>query len=261
VLFRSHNPHSDNGIKFFSAEGDKLPDEIELLIEQEMERPITTVDSHHLGRARRVEDARGRYIEFCKSTIPASLSLRGMRIAVDCAHGATYHVAPPVLDELGAEVIAIGCRPDGLNINAGVGSTQPQALQRTVIEQQADLGIALDGDGDRLIMVDRRGRLVDGDALLYIIACSRRRGGVLPGPVVGTVMSNLGLEHALHRQGIAFERTQVGDRHILERLKSTGGTLGGEPSGHLICRDRTTTGDGIISALQVLAEKIGRAHV
>lgn len=256
VISASHNPHYDNGIKFFSANGDKLPDEVEWLIEQELETPMTTVDALHLGKAKRVEDARGRYIEFCKSTIPSSLSLRGTRIVVDCANGATYHVAPPVLDELGADVIAIGCDPDGLNINDQVGSTYPQALQRRVVEQGADLGIALDGDGDRLILVDQAGRLIDGDGVLYLIACSRKRIGVLSGPVIGTVMSNLGLEQALARQGITFERTQVGDRYILERLKETGGLLGGEPSGHIICRDRTTTGDGIISALQVLAEMV-----
>lgn len=254
VISASHNPHYDNGIKFFSADGDKLPDDLEALIEQELERPMTTVDPLHLGKAKRVDDARGRYIEFCKSTIPASISLRDMKIVVDCAHGATYHVAPPVLEELGAEVSAIGCSPDGFNINDQVGSTHPRALRSQVIEQGADLGIALDGDGDRLILMDRTGRLIDGDAVLYLIACSRKRQGALCGPVIGTVMSNLGLEQALDRRGIPFGRTRVGDRYILERLKETGGLLGGEPSGHIICRDRTTTGDGIISALQVLAE-------
>jgi phosphoglucosamine mutase len=256
VISASHNPHQDNGIKFFSADGDKLPDEVEHRIELELDRPMSTVGSERLGKARRVDDAAGRYIEFCKSTIPSAVSLRGMRIAVDCAHGATYYVAPHVLEELGAEVIPVGCEPNGLNINDGVGSTAPQRLQRTVLEQGVDLGLALDGDGDRLIMVDRAGGLVDGDAILYVIACSRRAGGALYGPVVGTVMSNLGFEHALQRQGIAFERTRVGDRYILERLKETSGVLGGEPSGHIICRDRTTTGDGIISALQMLAEMV-----
>jgi phosphoglucosamine mutase len=256
VISASHNPHCDNGIKFFSADGDKLPDEVEQRIEEEFDRPMTTVGSEQLGKAKRVDDARGRYIEFCKSTIPSTISLKGMKIAIDCANGATYHVAPHVLDELGAEVVKIGCEPDGLNINDGVGATSPEALSRKVIETNADLGLALDGDGDRLIMVDAKGNLIDGDAVLYIIARSRLHGGVLTGPVVGTVMSNLGLEHALQRLGIPFERTQVGDRYILERLKATGGVLGGEPSGHVICRDRTTTGDGIVSALQILAEMV-----
>jgi len=254
VISASHNPHEDNGIKFFSSDGDKLPDEVELRIEQELEKPLTTVESRDLGKAKRVDDAAGRYIEFCKSTIPASISLKGMKIVVDCAHGATYYVAPHVLEELGADVVAIGCEPNGLNINDGVGSTHPETLRRTVLAQGADLGIALDGDGDRLIMVDRNGMLVDGDGILYIVARSRRQGSGLAGPVVGTVMSNLGLEHALNREGIPFERTKVGDRYIMERLKETGGVLGGEPSGHVICRDRTSTGDGIVSALQIIAE-------
>lgn len=254
VISASHNPHHDNGIKFFSADGDKLPDEVELRIEQEFDHPMTTVDSESLGKAKRVDDASGRYIEFCKSTIPSSISLRGMKIAVDCANGATYHVAPCVLEELGADVVKVGCSPDGLNINDGVGSTNPESIQRAVRESGADLGIALDGDGDRLILVTRNGRVVDGDGIIYIIARSRQASGGIAGPVVGTVMSNLGLEHAFQRLGIGFERTQVGDRYILERLKSTGGAIGGEPSGHIICRDRTSTGDGIISALQVLAE-------
>jgi phosphoglucosamine mutase len=260
VISASHNPHHDNGIKFFSANGDKLPDEVECRIEQELERPMGTVESEQLGKARRVDDAAGRYIEFCKSTVPSAISLGGMKIAVDCAHGAAYYVAPHVLEELGAEVWALGCEPDGLNINAGVGTTAPQQLQRMVVERGADLGLALDGDGDRLIMVDSRGRLIDGDGILYIIARSRQANGALRGPVIGTVMSNLGLEHALQRHAIGFERTQVGDRYILERMKAIDAVLGGEPSGHVICRDRTTTGDGIISALQVLAEivKSGR---
>jgi phosphoglucosamine mutase len=256
VISASHNPHQDNGIKFFSADGDKLPDEVELLIEKELDKPMTTVGSEQLGKVKRVDDARGRYIEFCKSTIPASISLRGMKIVVDCANGATYHVAPHVLEELGADVVRIGCEPDGLNINDGVGSTNPALLQRTVREHSADLGLGLDGDGDRLVFVDRGGRLLDGDAVIYIIANSRLRGRALEGPVVGTLMSNLGLEHALREKGVPFERTKVGDRYILERLKTSGGVLGGEPSGHIICRDRTTTGDGIISALQVLAEMV-----
>jgi len=256
VISASHNPHYDNGIKFFSADGDKLPDEVELRIEQELDRPMTTVGSEQLGKVKRVDDARGRYIEFCKSTIPAATSLRGVKIVVDCANGATYHVAPHVLEDLGAEVVRVGCEPDGLNINDGVGSTSPALLQETVRESGADLGLGLDGDGDRLVFVDRNGHLLDGDAVIYIIACSRLRSGGLRGPVVGTLMSNLGLEHALREKGVAFERTKVGDRYILERLKAAGGMLGGEPSGHIICRDRTSTGDGIIAALQVLEEMV-----
>jgi phosphoglucosamine mutase len=254
VISASHNPHQDNGIKFFSGDGDKLPDALEQRIEEELDKPMTIVGSERLGKAKRVDDASGRYIEFCKSTIASSLSLNGLKVVVDCANGATYHVAPHVMDELGAEVIRVGCEPDGLNINDGVGSTAPGALRRAVLEHGADLGLALDGDGDRVVLMDRRGHLVDGDAILYVIARSRQRVGGLRGPVVGTVMSNLGLEHALQRHGVAFARTRVGDRYILERLKADGGILGGEPSGHIICRDRTTTGDGIIAALQVLAE-------
>lgn len=256
VISASHNPYQDNGIKFFSADGTKLPDETELAIEAELDKPMTTVSSEQLGKAKRIEDARGRYIEFCKSTIPSRLSLSGMKIVVDCANGATYHIAPDVLEEIGAEVVAIGVDPDGLNINDGVGATCPQALTEAVRTHGADLGIALDGDGDRLIMVDDQGEVVDGDAILYIIARSRLANGGLQGKVVGTLMSNLGLEVALRELGIGFERAKVGDRYILERLFSEGWTLGGEPSGHIICMDRTTTGDGIISALQVLAEVV-----
>ncbi|AKH20348.1 phosphoglucosamine mutase [Sedimenticola thiotaurini] len=260
VISASHNPHCDNGIKFFSSEGKKLPDEVEIQIEQELDKPMTTVDSEHLGKAYRVNDAAGRYIEFCKSTIPWTMSFKGMKIVVDCAHGATYHIAPHVFRELGAEVVAIGAEPDGLNINAGVGSTHIETLQKAVLEQQADLGIALDGDGDRLMMVDAGGSVLDGDDILYIIACSRLRRGVLEGGIVGTKMTNFGLEYALNEQGIDLVRTDVGDRYILERLQLERWSLGGEPSGHIICLDRTTTGDGIISALQVLAEinKSGR---
>jgi phosphoglucosamine mutase len=255
VISASHNPHYDNGIKFFSGDGRKLPDEVESAIEQELDREMVTVESRRLGKAERVDDAAGRYIEFCKSSVPALLSLQGLRIVVDCAHGATYHIAPHVLDELGAEVIAIGDRPNGLNINDGVGSTHPSALQAQVLGRGADVGIALDGDGDRAILVDGGGELVDGDDLLYIIASSRLAGGDLRGQsVVGTQMSNLGLELALERLGLGFERTQVGDRYIMARLQEQGWVLGGEPSGHIICLDRTSTGDGIISALQVLAE-------
>lgn len=252
VISASHNPYQDNGIKFFSARGIKLSDDIELAIEAELEKDMQCVDSSSLGKAERVVDAPGRYIEFCKSTVPSSLSLKGMTIVVDCAHGATYHIAPNVLDELGATVVAIGNRPDGLNINAGVGSTQPAELQRTVLEQGADLGIALDGDGDRVIMVDHKGEIVDGDELLYIIARSRLSEGSLSGAVVGTLMSNLGLEVALKRDGIDFKRAKVGDRYVMELLNNGGWTLGGESSGHIICLDRTSTGDGIVAALQVL---------
>ena len=256
VISASHNPYFDNGIKFFSRQGTKLPDEIELAIEDELEKPMVTVDSARLGKAERVPDAPGRYIEFCKSTVPMSLSLRGLKIVVDCANGATYGVAPSIFDELGAEVIKVGTHPDGLNINHDCGSTRPEQLQKTVREHAADVGVALDGDGDRVIMVDSRGDLVDGDELLFIIARSRREQGKLSGSVVGTLMSNLGLEHALQAHGIAFERARVGDRYVLERLQQNGGTLGGESSGHIICLDRTTTGDGIVAALQVLATMI-----
>ena len=256
VISASHNPYFDNGIKFFSRQGTKLPDEIELAIEDELEKPMVTVDSARLGKAERVPDAPGRYIEFCKSTVPMSLSLRGLKIVVDCANGATYGVAPSIFDELGAEVIKVGTHPDGLNINHDCGSTRPEQLQKTVREHAADVGVALDGDGDRVIMVDSRGELVDGDELLFIIARSRREQGKLSGSVVGTLMSNLGLEHALQAHGIAFERARVGDRYVLERLQQNGGTLGGESSGHIICLDRTTTGDGIVAALQVLATMI-----
>jgi phosphoglucosamine mutase len=252
VISASHNPYADNGIKFFSRQGTKLPDEIELAIETELDKPMETVDSARLGKAERVPDARGRYIEFCKSTVPMSLSLQGLKLVVDCANGATYQVAPSVFDELGAEVIEIGTTPDGLNINQECGSTRPEWLQKVVQEQGADAGIALDGDGDRVIMVDSRGELVDGDELLFIIARSRRLQGRLGGSVVGTLMSNLGLEHALQTLGISLERARVGDRYVLELLQQNGGTLGGESSGHIICLDRTTTGDGIVAALQVL---------
>ena len=254
VISASHNSYEDNGIKFFSGAGTKLGDEMELAIEAEIDKPMTTVVSSTLGRAKRIDDAAGRYIEFCKSTVPSSMTLNGLKIVVDCAHGATYHIAPHVLGELGAEVIAIGDKPDGLNINAGVGSTHPQALQQAVLKHNADLGIALDGDGDRLIMVDDQGGIVDGDAILYVIALSRQQDhGGLTGGVVGTLMSNFGLELACRDLGLEFERTQVGDRYVLERLNEKGWILGGESSGHIICLDRTTTGDGIVSALQVLA--------
>jgi len=253
VITASHNPYDDNGIKFFSGEGDKLPDSLELAIEEQIDRPLETVATAKLGKVKRVDDAAGRYIEFCKSCFPQDMSLKGLKLVIDCAHGATYNIAPYVFEELGAAVTTIGASPDGLNINRDVGSTKPDALARRVLEQQADLGIAFDGDGDRLMMVDAAGSIVDGDALIYIIAKSRLAAGGLSGPVVGTLMSNLGLELALRRIDVAFERTKVGDRYIMQRLKEIGGILGGEPSGHIICRDRTSTGDGIVSALQVLA--------
>ena len=253
VITASHNPYHDNGIKFFSAEGDKLPDDLEQAIERELERPLKIVDPRSIGRVKRVDDASGRYIEFCKSSIPASSSLKGLKLVVDCANGATYKIAPYVFEELGADVIRQGTHPDGFNINLDVGSTKPQTLCKAVLQEKADLGIAFDGDGDRVLMVDSRGRVIDGDQLIYIIAKARQAAGNLQGDVVGTLMSNLGFEHALQRLGIGFVRTKVGDRYIMERLKQDGGILGGEPSGHIICRDKTTTGDGIVAALQVLA--------
>lgn len=254
VISASHNPFYDNGIKFFSSQGTKLADEIESAIEAELTQPMRTVDSSELGKAERVADAAGRYIEFCKSTIPLAMDFRGMKIVVDCAHGATYHVAPSVFEELDAEVIPIGVNPDGFNINLECGSTHPKAVQAAVLEHGADLGISLDGDGDRVIMVDHKGEVVDGDELLYIIAHSRMQAHALRGAVVGTLMSNFGLELALRARGIDFRRAAVGDRHVMEMLRDGGWTLGGESSGHIICLDRTTTGDGIVSALQVLAE-------
>ncbi|MEA3241982.1 MAG: phosphoglucosamine mutase [Pseudomonadota bacterium] len=256
VISASHNPHHDNGIKFFSAQGTKLPAEVEAAIEAELENPMRTVSSEKLGKAERVEDARGRYIEFCKSTIPSRISLRGLKIVIDCANGATYQVAPSVLEEMGADVIAIGVEPNGLNINEECGSTLPKLLCERVLKEGADLGIALDGDGDRVIMVDHKGELVDGDELLFIIAASRKENEQLSGPVVGTLMTNLGLEHALSQLDIAFKRASVGDRYVMEMLNEHGGVVGGESSGHIICLDRTSTGDGMVSALQVLATMI-----
>ena len=252
VISASHNPFQDNGIKFFSGSGTKLPDEIELAIEAEMAKEMQTVAPDRLGKAERIDDAAGRYIEFCKSTIPFDANLKGLKIVVDCANGATYHVAPNVFRELGANVEVIGAQPNGLNINTGYGATQPQALQTAVLYQNADLGIALDGDGDRVLMVDAKGEIVDGDELLFIIAKDRQKNNQLQGVVVGTVMSNLGLEQAFKKQGIAFKRAAVGDRHVIKMLQQQGGNLGGEASGHIVCLDRTTTGDGIITALQVL---------
>lgn len=253
VISASHNPYYDNGIKFFSVEGTKLPDVLEHKIEDYLDSAITTVDSASLGKAKRVDDAPGRYIEFCKATIPTGLDFKGLKIVLDCANGATYHVAPPVFREIGAEVIAISCEPNGLNINDNCGSTKPNNLIAAVLEKQADLGIAFDGDGDRVVMVDHKGEIVDGDELIYIIAQSRLATKHLTGPVVGTLMSNLGMEQALSRLGIPLLRAQVGDRYVMEMLTEHQGILGGENSGHIICLDRTTTGDGIVAALQVLA--------
>ena len=252
VISASHNPFFDNGIKFFSAGGAKLPDAVEAEIEARLDEPMGCVDSAQLGKARRVADAAGRYIEFCKSTFPNELDLRGLRVAVDCAHGAAYHIAPKVLHELGAEVLPVGVDPNGLNINDGVGATRPENLRNAVLAQGADLGIALDGDADRLMMVDRHGEIYDGDKLLYVVARARHAEGRLEG-VVGTLMSNLGFEHAIGRLGTPFARAKVGDRYVLEMLHERGWKLGGENSGHIICLDRHTTGDGIVSALQVLA--------
>ena len=252
VITASHNPFEDNGIKFFSAEGTKLPDEVELAIEAALDQPMQVVASAQLGKARRINDAAGRYIEFCKSTFPNALDLRGLKIVLDCAHGATYHVAPPVFHELGAEVIAIGNQPDGLNINLDCGSTHITHLQKAVVEHQADLGIAFDGDGDRVMMVDADGKLLDGDQLLYIIACHRQERGKLQGGVVGTLMTNLALEHAMAKLGIPFARAKVGDRYVLELMNQQAWQLGGENSGHILALDKHTSGDGIIAALQVL---------
>ena len=252
VISASHNPFFDNGIKFFSASGSKLPDEIELAIEAELDQPVTTVQSREIGKVLRVVDAAGRYIEFCKSTVPEGFNLRGLRIAVDCAHGATYHIAPSVFSELGAEVTAIGVQPDGFNINEGVGSTDTAALADIVRRQGVDLGIAFDGDGDRVLFVDGNGELVDGDELLYMIAMYRLARGTSDAGVVGTLMSNLGLELALREEGLQLVRAQVGDRYVKERMEAEGWYLGGESSGHIICSDITTTGDGIVAALQVL---------
>lgn len=252
VISASHNAYLDNGIKFFSAEGEKLPDEVEKAIEAELDQPFTTVESAKLGKAARVDDAAGRYIEFCKGTTPFGMSLGGLKITLDCANGATYKVAPSVLRELGARVHVIADEPDGMNINDNCGSTQPGQMQQAVIDRGSDVGISLDGDGDRVVMADHEGTLVDGDELLYILAMSRLEAGTLVGGVVGTVMTNLALELALQNRGIPFERTPVGDRHIHRALIRNGWKLGGEASGHLLCLDRTSTGDGIVIALQIL---------
>ncbi|NLR74075.1 phosphoglucosamine mutase [Leeia aquatica] len=258
VISASHNPFEDNGIKFFGPGGWKLPDEMELAIEAALEQPMQVVASSRLGKARRLDDARGRYIEFCKSSFPNDLDLKQLKIVVDCAHGATYHVAPDVFHELGAEVIAIGNQPNGTNINAGFGATDTQALQDAVVAHQADLGIALDGDGDRLIMVDHTGRSFDGDYLMYLIALARHEQGSLKGGVVGTLMTNMAVEVALAERNIPFARAKVGDRYVLERLLEAGWQVGGESSGHLLCLDSHTTGDGIVSALQVLRALLQR---
>jgi len=252
VISASHNPYYDNGIKFFSPQGEKLPDATEQAIEAMMVEAMQTVSSRELGKAERFADAAGRYIEFCKGSIPGRYSLEGMRIALDCAHGASYHIAPSVFTELGATVHVIGDDPDGFNINDGFGATSPARLQQAVLESGADVGIALDGDGDRVIMVDRQGRVVDGDHLILIMALARAARGVLRGGVVGTVMSNLGMQQALESHGIRFQRAAVGDRFVLEQLRLNGWELGGEASGHIICLDKTSTGDGIIAALEVL---------
>jgi phosphoglucosamine mutase len=252
VISASHNPYDDNGIKFFSGDGSKLPDATENAIERELERPLKCSTSVNLGKARRIDDAAGRYIEFCKTTFPSNLHLRGTRIVVDCAHGAGYHVAPHVFHELGADVESVGVAPDGFNINREVGATSPQALQAAVKRHKAEVGIALDGDGDRLVMVDSAGRVYDGDQLLYVIAGHRKRKGELRGGVVGTQMTNLALEHALGRLKIPFARAKVGDRYVLELMLQRRWQLGGENSGHIVCLDKHTTGDAIISALQVL---------
>jgi phosphoglucosamine mutase len=251
VISASHNPYPDNGIKFFSGDGFKLPDATEAAIEAQMDQPMGCNEAASLGRVWRVDDAGGRYIEFCKSTFPAELDLKGMKIAVDCANGADYNIAPHVFHELGAEVVSIGVQPDGFNINEKVGATSPKALTETVLREKAHLGIALDGDGDRVLMVDAAGRSYDGDQLLYAIACHRARKKRVTG-VAGTLMTNFALEKAFQALGVSFERAKVGDRYVLELMRSRGWELGGENSGHLICLDKHTTGDGIVSALQVL---------
>ena len=252
VISASHNPYPDNGIKFFSSHGAKLDDAVELAIEAQMDQPMTIVESADLGKVTRVDDAAGRYIEFCKSTIPSSFSLRGVKVVIDCAHGATYQVAPAVMEELGASVILMGAQPTGLNINDQVGSTEPAALQARVLQEGADLGIAFDGDGDRLVFIDRNGEVVDGDELLFIIAQDQLRSAGSCDGVVGTLMSNLGFELALKELEIPFVRSKVGDRYVVELMTSRGWKLGGENSGHIICADVTTTGDALVAALKVL---------
>jgi len=253
VISASHNPFHDNGLKFFSTDGSKLPDDVELEIEAMMKQEMTTVDSADLGRARRVDDAAGRYIEFCKSTFPSHLRLDNMKIVVDTANGAAYHIAREVFDELGANVVSVGADPNGLNINKECGATAPDNLRAHVLLERADLGIALDGDGDRLIMVDHRGEIVDGDEIIYVLAKAQHAAGTLQGGVAGTLMTNLALEHSFGEMGIEFARAGVGDRYVMSLLKERGWQLGGENSGHIICLDRVTTGDAIVAALAVLA--------
>ncbi|GEA49207.1 phosphoglucosamine mutase [Vibrio inusitatus NBRC 102082] len=253
VISASHNPYYDNGIKFFSSEGSKLPDDIELAIEAELDKDIECVESALLGKASRMNDAAGRYIEFCKSTFPSNANLSSLKIVVDCAHGATYHIAPNVFKELGANLVLMGCEPDGLNINAEVGATDVRALQAKVVEEKADLGLGFDGDGDRIIMVDHKGNKVDGDQIAYIIARDALRRGELKGGVVGTLMTNLGMENGLKQLGIPFSRAAVGDRYVMEQLKEKGWSIGAENSGHVILLDKVTTGDAIVAALQVLS--------
>lgn len=256
VISASHNPYYDNGIKFFGADGKKLPDAVELEIESWMDREMTIDKPDQLGKVIRQEDARGRYIEFCKAALPFSMSLHGLKIVVDGAHGATYQVGPAVFAELGATVIKYACEPDGLNINHEVGSTHPEGLQVRVLAEKADLGIAFDGDGDRIVMVDHRGELVDGDELIYLIARERMRSGQAVGGVVGTLMSNFGMEKAIQALGLEFVRANVGDRYVMAALENRGWTLGGEASGHIVCLDKATTGDAIVAALQVLAAMV-----
>ncbi|WP_201005516.1 phosphoglucosamine mutase [Pseudomonas cichorii] len=252
VISASHNPHYDNGIKFFSGKGTKLPDEIEKMIEELLDTPMTVAESEKLGKVSRINDAAGRYIEFCKSSVPTSTSFAGLKLVIDCAHGATYKVAPNVFRELGAQVVVLSAQPDGLNINKDCGSTHMEALQAAVVSEKADLGIAFDGDGDRVLMVDHTGAVVDGDELLYIIACDLQERGRLQGGVVGTLMSNLGLELALAEKNIPFVRANVGDRYVIAELLERDWQIGGENSGHIVCFQHTTTGDAIIAALQVL---------
>ncbi|QYJ87133.1 phosphoglucosamine mutase [Shewanella mesophila] len=253
VISASHNPYYDNGIKFFSSDGSKLDDAIELEIEAELEKPLTCVESHLLGKVSRIEDAPGRYIEYCKGNFPADHTLKGLKIVVDCAHGATYHIAPNVFRELGADVVVIGTAPNGININHEVGATSMGKIRETVIAEKADLGIALDGDGDRIMMVNRHGKVIDGDEILYILACDAQDRGILQGGIVGTLMSNLGLELALKARDIPFARSKVGDRYVMELLKKNAWRIGGENSGHILNLDHGTTGDGIVAGILVLA--------
>ncbi|MEJ6473164.1 phosphoglucosamine mutase [Pseudoalteromonas piscicida] len=258
VISASHNPYHDNGIKFFGGDGKKLPDDVELAIEAKLDEPMTCVASEKLGKAKRLESADGRYIEFCKGQFPRELSLEGLKVVLDCANGATYHIAPSVMRELGADVITTACEPNGVNINEKCGATHVEALKKAVLENQADVGIAYDGDGDRVMMVDHDGHVFDGDDIVYIIACQAHADGTLGGGVVGTVMSNMGLENALKSRGIEFERSKVGDRYVMELLGERGWKIGGESSGHVLNLDLISTGDGIVSSLQVLAAMVAQ---